>query len=58
MQVNPVGETELASATVPAKPLTGAMVIVEVAVVPAVVVTAFGPAAIVKSWIVNVTVAV
>lgn len=58
MQVNPAGETELASATVPARPLTGATVIVEVAAVPTIVVTADGPAATVKFWIVNVTVAV
>jgi len=58
VQVNPAGDTELASATVPVNLLTGATVIVEVAAVPTVVVTAVGLAATVKSWTVNVTVAV
>jgi hypothetical protein len=58
VQVKPAGDTELARATVPVNPLTGATVIVEVAAVPAVVVTAVGLAVRVKSWIVNVTVAV
>jgi hypothetical protein len=58
VQVNPAGDTELASATVPVNPFTGATVIVEVAAVVTVVVTAVGLAATVKSWIVNVTVAV
>jgi hypothetical protein len=58
VQVNPAGDTELASATVPVNPFSGATVIVEVAAVPTVVVTAVGLAATVKSWIVNVTVAV
>ena len=58
VQVNPAGDTELASATVPVNPLTGATVIVEEAAVPTVVVTAVGLAATVKSWTVNVTVAV
>ena len=49
VQVNPAGETELVSATVPVKPLTGATVTVEVAAVPAVVVTEDGLAATVKS---------
>ncbi len=51
VQVNPAGETELVSATVPVKPFTGATVIVEVAAVPAVVVTEVGPAVTVKSTI-------
>jgi len=58
VQVSPAGDTELASATVPVKPLTGATVIVEDAAVPTVVVTAVGLAATVKSWTVKVTVAV
>jgi hypothetical protein len=49
VQVNPAGATELASATVPVNPLTGLTVIVEVAAVPTVVVTAVGLAATVKS---------
>jgi hypothetical protein len=36
--------------TVPAKPFTGATVIVEVALTPALAVTLLGLAAIVKSW--------
>ena len=51
VQVNPAGDTELASATVPVKPLSGATVIVEVAAVPAGVVTEVGLAVRVKSWI-------
>jgi len=58
VQVKPAGDTALASATVPVNPLIGATVIVEVATVPTVVVTAVGLAATVKSWTVNVTVAV
>ncbi len=58
VHVNPAGDTELASATVPVNPLTGATVIVEVAAVPTFVATAVGLAVTVKSWIVNVTVAV
>jgi len=57
-QVNPAGETELVSATVPVNPFTGATVIVDVAAVPRVVVTAVGLAATVKSVTVTVTVAV
>ena len=58
MHVNPVaGEIELVRATVPVNPFTGATVIVEVAAVPAVVVTAVGDAATVKSRTVTVTVA-
>lgn len=49
MQVGPDGETELVSATVPVNPLTGATVMVEVAAVPAAVVTTVGLAATVKS---------
>jgi hypothetical protein len=58
VHVRPAGDTELASATVPVNPFTGATVIVEVAAVPTVVVTAVGLAVTEKSWIVNVTVAV
>ena len=57
VQVKPAGETDDVRATVPVKPLTGATVIVEVAAVPAVVVTAVGLAATVKSLTVTVTVA-
>lgn len=49
MQVRPAGETEDVKATVPTKPFTGATVIVEVAAVPAVVVTEVGLAVTVKS---------
>ena len=61
VQVNPAGDTELVSATVPVKLLTGATVIVEVPAVPAVVVTVVGVALTVKSGAgvtVKVTVAV
>jgi hypothetical protein len=59
VQVNPVdGDMEEVSATVPVNPLTGATVIVEVAAVPAVVVTAVGAAVTVKSVTVTITVAV
>ena len=58
MQVKPAGDMELASATVPVNPLTGATVIVDAAAVPTVVVTAVGLAATVKSWTAKVTVAV
>lgn len=58
VHVKPAGETELVRATVPVNPLTGATVIVEVAAVPAVVVTAVGLAVTVKSVTVYVTVAV
>ena len=57
VQVKPAGDTELVSATVPVKPWTGATVIVEVAAVPTVVVTAVGLAVTVKSFTVTVTVA-
>ena len=49
VQVNPAGDTALVSPTVPVNPLTGATVMVEVAAVPAVVVTAVGLAVTVKS---------
>jgi hypothetical protein len=58
VQVNPAGDTELVSATVPVKPLTGATVIVEVAAVPTVVVTEVGLAVTEKSVTEYVTVAV
>jgi hypothetical protein len=58
VQVKPAGETELVSAIVPVNPLTGATVIVEVAAVPAIVVTAVGLAVTVKSVTMTVTVAV
>jgi len=45
-------------ATVPVNPFTGATVIVDVAAVPAVVVTAVGLAVTVKSVTITVTVAV
>lgn len=57
VQVKPAGETAEVSATVPVNPLTGATVIVDVAAVPTVVVTAVGLAATVKSVTVTVTVA-
>jgi hypothetical protein len=58
VQVNPAGLTAEVRATVPVNPLTGATVMVEVAAVPAVVVTAVGEAVTVKSVTVTVTVAV
>ena len=58
MQVAPPGgETDEVRLTVPVKPFTGATVIVEVTVVPAVVLIAVGFAEIVKSLMVTVTVA-
>jgi hypothetical protein len=58
VHVNPVaGEIEDVRATVPVNPLTGATVMVEIAAVPAVVVTAVGAAVTVKSITVTVTVA-
>jgi hypothetical protein len=51
VHVRPAGETEEVRATVPVNPLTGATVIVEVAAVPAVVVTDVGLAVTVKSTI-------
>src|SRR5260370_5380567 len=56
VQVSPAGDTELVSATVPVNPWTGAIVMVEVAAVPAVVVTAVGLAVTVKSFTVTGTV--
>ena len=56
--MRPVGETVDVRAAVPVKPFTGATVIVEVATVPAVVVTEVGLAVTVKSVTVTVTVAV
>ncbi len=58
VHVSPAGETADVRATVPVNPLTGATVIVEMAAVPTVVVTAVGLAATVKSVTLNVTVAV
>jgi hypothetical protein len=59
VQVSPVaGEIELVRATVPVNPFNGATVIVEVAAVPAVVVTAVGAAVTEKSVTVTVTTAV
>ncbi len=57
MHVNPAGDTELVNATVPVNPWSGATVIVEVAAVPAVVLTEVGLAVTVKSFTVTVTVA-
>jgi len=51
VQVKPVpGGIEDVSATVPAKPFTGATVIVEVPATPAFTVRLVGEAATVKSW--------
>lgn len=58
LHVRPAGETEDVRVTVPVNPLTGATVTVEVAAVPAVVVTAVGLTVTVKSVTVYVTVAV
>jgi hypothetical protein len=58
VQMSPAGETADVRATVPVKPLTGATVIVDVAAVPAVVVTEVGLAETVKSVTMNVTIAV
>jgi len=57
VHVSPAGDTVDVSATVPVKPLTGATVIVEVAVAPARALTAVVLAVTVKSWMVTVTVA-
>ena len=57
VQVRPAGETDDVSATVPVNPLTGATVIVEVAVALATAVTLVGLAVTVKSVTVTVTVA-
>jgi hypothetical protein len=58
VHVSPAGDTALVRATVPVNPWSGATVIVEVAAVPAVVVTEVGLAVTVKSSTVTVTVAV
>ena len=58
VQVSPAGETVEVRATVPVKPLTGATVIVEVALAPARALTLVGAAVTVKSVTVTVTVAV
>ncbi len=57
VHVRPAGATEEVKVTVPVKPWRGATVIVEVAAVPAVVVTLVGLAVTEKSRTVNVTVA-
>jgi hypothetical protein len=57
VQVKPAGDTDEVSATAPVKPLTGATVMVEVAAVPAFVVTAVGLAVIAKSTGMKVMVA-
>jgi hypothetical protein len=57
VHVSPAGATALVSATVPVNPWTGATVIVDVAAVPTVVVTAVELAVTVKSFTVTVTVA-
>jgi hypothetical protein len=58
VHVSPAGETELVSATVPVKPLTGATVIVEIAEAPAFAVRLVGLAVIVKSMTLTVMVPV
>ncbi len=58
MQVRPAGETDDVRATVPVNPFTGATVIVDVAAVPALGLTDVGLAAMVKSVMAYVTVAV
>ena len=57
LQARPAGETVEARLTTPAKPLTGAIVMVDVPVAPALMVTLVRLAEIVKSWTVKVTVA-
>jgi len=57
VQVRPAGETVEVNATVPVKALTGATVIVDVAVAPARAVTLVGLAVTVKSRMLTVTVA-
>ncbi len=57
VQVRPAGETDEVRATVPVNPFRGATVIVEVAAVPTVVVTAVGLAVRRTSVTVTVTVA-
>jgi len=59
VQVRPVaGETLADSETIPLKPFSPVIVIVEVPAAPVFTLTDVGLAAIVKSWTVNVTVAV
>ena len=58
VQVNPAGDTELVSATVPVKPFTGATVIVEVAATPTFAAALVGLADTVKSVMLTVTAAV
>ena len=58
VHVRPAGATDDVRATVPVKPLTGATVIVEVAAVLTVVVTAVGFAVTLKSTMLYVTIAV
>ena len=58
VQVKPAGETDDVRATVPVNPFTGATVMLDVAAVPAVVVTLVGLAVTVKSVTMTVTVAV
>jgi len=58
VQVRPAGETEEVRATVPVNPLTGAIVIVEVAATPTFTLAVVGLAVTVKSCTVKVTVAV
>src|SRR5260370_19574392 len=58
VQISPAGETELVSATVRVKPLTGATVIVEIAESPAFTVRLVGLAVIVKSTTLTVMVPV
>ena len=57
VHVNPAGETVAVKATVPVKPLTGATVIVDVAVPPEDADALVGLAVTEKSWTVKVTVA-
>jgi len=52
VHARPVGETDAARVTVPANPLTGAIIIVEIAVVPEIVLTFVGLATTLKSRIV------
>jgi hypothetical protein len=57
VQVKPAGDTVAERVTVPVNPLTGATVIVEVAVAPARALTLVGLALMLKSVEVTVTVA-
>lgn len=58
VQVSPDGDTDDVRATVPVKPPRGATVMVDVAAVPAVVVTLVGLAVTLKSMLTTVTVTV